>query len=183
MPSSGLVLLITSGPGIVEFRGRPRRCAKSRAISTLCLFDRTADPVWLSALHEGSRQVQALAPQHVEYPHDINWMGRTRGGGQCSARICSSSNFLCVSLWRRPPTGHATLCNVERWCFKEGAVSESDDLQKHALECMRLAADCMQLVGDVHSPTLQRHFLRMARVWTTRAERGPGRGYPDQEFN
>jgi hypothetical protein len=53
-------------------------------------------------------------------------------------------------------------------------VSESDDLRKHALECMRLAADCMQLVGDVRSPTLQRHFLRMARVWTTRAERDLG---------
>jgi hypothetical protein len=52
-------------------------------------------------------------------------------------------------------------------------VSESDNLRKHALECMRLAADCMQLAGDVHSPTLQSHFLRMARVWPTLADRGP----------
>jgi hypothetical protein len=52
-------------------------------------------------------------------------------------------------------------------------VSESDNLQKHALECMRLASDCMQLAGDAHSPALQSHFLRMAREWTTLAERGP----------
>ena len=51
-------------------------------------------------------------------------------------------------------------------------MSESD-LRKHALECVRLAADCMQLVGDVRSPTWQRHFLEMARIWTARAERGP----------
>jgi hypothetical protein len=51
-------------------------------------------------------------------------------------------------------------------------VSESDNLRKHTLECMRMVADCMQLVGDVHSPTLQRHFLRMARVWRTLADRG-----------
>jgi hypothetical protein len=57
-------------------------------------------------------------------------------------------------------------------------VSDSDNLQRHALECMRLAADCKQLAGDVHSPALQSHFLRMARVWTIRAVRG----YPDQEL-
>jgi hypothetical protein len=67
---------------------------------------------------------------------------------------------------------------LERRCLKEVRVSESD-LRKHALECMRLAADCMQLVGDVPNPALQRHFLRMARVWTTRAERGPG-AYPEE---
>jgi hypothetical protein len=62
-------------------------------------------------------------------------------------------------------------------------VSDSDNFQKHALEYMRLAADCMQLAGDVHSPTLQQHFLRMARVWTTRAERGPGVDNSLQVFN
>ena len=53
-------------------------------------------------------------------------------------------------------------------------MSESNYLRKHALECTRLAADCMQLVGDVPSPALQQHFLGMAREWTARAERGPG---------
>ena len=53
-------------------------------------------------------------------------------------------------------------------------MSESDYLRKHELACMRLAAECMQLVGDVASPTLQRHFLKMASVWTAKAEHGPG---------
>ena len=52
-------------------------------------------------------------------------------------------------------------------------MSESYYLRKHTLECMRLASDCMQLAGDAPSPALQSHFLRMARVWTTRADRGP----------
>jgi hypothetical protein len=53
-------------------------------------------------------------------------------------------------------------------------VSPSDYLRKHELECTRLASECMQLVGDVASPTVQRHFLEMARVWTAHAEHGPG---------
>jgi hypothetical protein len=52
-------------------------------------------------------------------------------------------------------------------------VSESVNWRKYELECMRLAADCMQLVGNVDSPALQSHFLRMARVWSDRAVRGP----------
>jgi hypothetical protein len=59
-------------------------------------------------------------------------------------------------------------------------VSESNNSSKHALECMRLAADCTQLAGDVRSPTLQRHFLRMASVWSTHAEQGP---VGDKSFN
>ena len=50
----------------------------------------------------------------------------------------------------------------------------SDVARKHELECLRLASDCMQLVGDVESPTLQRHFLAMARAWTAEAESGAG---------
>ena len=52
-------------------------------------------------------------------------------------------------------------------------MSKSDNFRKHELECMRLAADCMQLVGDVNNPALQSHFLRMARVWSSLADRGP----------
>ena len=52
-------------------------------------------------------------------------------------------------------------------------MSDSDYLRKHALECLRLASDCMQLVGDVSSPALQSHFLQLARVWSDRAVRGP----------
>ena len=64
-------------------------------------------------------------------------------------------------------------------------MSKSDNFRQQELECMRLAADCMQLVGDVRSPALQSHFLRMARVWSSLADRGPSadtrndRGYQD----
>jgi hypothetical protein len=52
-------------------------------------------------------------------------------------------------------------------------VQDSEKLRKHDLECLRLASDCMQLAGDVRSSALQRHFLRMAKVWTAQAEQGP----------
>ena len=52
-------------------------------------------------------------------------------------------------------------------------MSGTDYSRKHALECLRLAADCMQLVGDLRNPTLQSHFARMARVWSDLAVRGP----------
>ena len=52
-------------------------------------------------------------------------------------------------------------------------MSDPDYSRKHALECLRLASDCMQLVGDVSSPDLQSHFLHMARVWSDLAVRGP----------
>ena len=52
-------------------------------------------------------------------------------------------------------------------------MSEPVNRREHELECMRLAASCMQLAGDVQSPALQSHFVRMARVWSDRAVRGP----------
>jgi hypothetical protein len=52
-------------------------------------------------------------------------------------------------------------------------VFESLKSNKRALECVRLAADCLQLADVVHSPKLQRHFLQMARVWSTQAEQDP----------
>jgi hypothetical protein len=55
-------------------------------------------------------------------------------------------------------------------------VSESDNSRKHALECLRLEADCMQLAGVVHGPALQTHFVRMAREWSSLAVQGPKAG-------
>ena len=49
-------------------------------------------------------------------------------------------------------------------------MSRSDN--KHALECMRLEADCRQLVAEVHNTALEAHFARMAIVWSTMADRG-----------
>ena len=48
-----------------------------------------------------------------------------------------------------------------------------EQLRKHALECLRLEADCMQLAGDAPNPNLQSHFLRMARAWLALAVSGP----------
>ena len=49
----------------------------------------------------------------------------------------------------------------------------SDYARKHALECLSLAADCTALADELHSGALQRHFRRMAEVWSDRAARGP----------
>ena len=72
----------------------------------------------------------------------------------------------------------------------------SDNSQRYELECLRLASDCNQLAtevhnravegtflaSDVHNRALEIHLLRMAAVWTTRAEEGPS-GYLSQEIN
>jgi hypothetical protein len=50
---------------------------------------------------------------------------------------------------------------------------DAKQLQKHALECLRLQADCMQLAGVAHSPNVQSHFVSMARFWGTLAASGP----------
>jgi hypothetical protein len=50
---------------------------------------------------------------------------------------------------------------------------EAKQLQKHALECLRLQADCMQLAGVTRSPDVQSHFASMARFWGTLAASGP----------
>jgi hypothetical protein len=50
---------------------------------------------------------------------------------------------------------------------------EARQLQKHALECLRLQADCMQMAGLAHSPNVQSHFVFMARFWGTLAVSGP----------
>lgn len=47
----------------------------------------------------------------------------------------------------------------------------SDNLRKHELECLRMEADCWQLAGDVQSPDLQAHFIRMAKEWSLLAKR------------
>lgn len=52
-------------------------------------------------------------------------------------------------------------------------MSESDRLRKHALECLRLEADCRQLAFTADRPSLRSHFVRMARVWSDLADRGP----------
>ena len=50
---------------------------------------------------------------------------------------------------------------------------EANQLQKHALECLRLQADCMQLAGVARSPNVQSHFVSMAQFWGTLAASEP----------
>jgi hypothetical protein len=50
---------------------------------------------------------------------------------------------------------------------------EAKQLQNHALECLRLQADCIQLAGVARSPNVQSHFASMARFWGTFAASGP----------
>lgn len=52
-------------------------------------------------------------------------------------------------------------------------MSTPEQLQKLALECLRLEADCWQLAGAVRDPNLQSHFVRMARGWLTLAVSEP----------
>lgn len=58
-------------------------------------------------------------------------------------------------------------------------MSEPYNLRKHALECMRLASECLQLAGDVESQRLRAHYVRMAEEWSALANGGqilPERG-------
>ena len=50
---------------------------------------------------------------------------------------------------------------------------ESDGSRKHALECLRLEADCMQLAVETDGPNLQSHFIRMAGMWAALADARP----------
>ena len=49
-------------------------------------------------------------------------------------------------------------------------MSESDNTQKHALACMRMAAECKDLAADVPEPDLKARFLLMASMWTELAD-------------
>jgi hypothetical protein len=44
-------------------------------------------------------------------------------------------------------------------------VSESNYIQKYALVCMRLAAECRDLAADAPELDLRAHFLHMASAW------------------
>ena len=44
------------------------------------------------------------------------------------------------------------------------------NVQKYALLCMRLAAECRGLAADVPEPDLRTHFRPMASMWTELAD-------------
>jgi hypothetical protein len=51
-----------------------------------------------------------------------------------------------------------------------GRSADHEARRKHELACLRMAADCMQLVGDIQNPYLQRHFLELAKQLSAVAE-------------
>jgi hypothetical protein len=51
-----------------------------------------------------------------------------------------------------------------------GSSTDREAGRKHELACLRMAADCMQLVGEIRIPDLQRQFLELARLLTAAAE-------------
>jgi len=51
-----------------------------------------------------------------------------------------------------------------------GQPADQESARKRELACLRMAADCMQLVGDIKTPDLQRHFLELARQLTAAVE-------------
>ena len=51
-----------------------------------------------------------------------------------------------------------------------GSFTDQESGRKHELACLRMAADCMHLVGEILNPDLQRHFLELARLLTAAAE-------------
>jgi hypothetical protein len=52
-------------------------------------------------------------------------------------------------------------------------VFEPVNCRKRELECLRLAADCMELAAEIRNPVLQSHFVRMTGEWSTLAVEGP----------
>ncbi len=44
------------------------------------------------------------------------------------------------------------------------------NVQKYALMCVRLAAECRRLTADAPEPDLRAHFLRTASTWTELAD-------------
>ena len=62
-------------------------------------------------------------------------------------------------------------------------MSNSDNVRKLELECVRMAADCMQLARAARDPAQQARFVRMAEAWTGLAAHGPQHGTPHQIWN
>ena len=54
-----------------------------------------------------------------------------------------------------------------------GAPADRESARKHELACLRMASDCMELVGVIQDPAVQRRFLELARQLTAAAEPAP----------
>ena len=61
-------------------------------------------------------------------------------------------------------------------------MPETKQLRKHALECLRLQADCMELAKVAYGGNLQSHFVVMARFWGDLAVSGPSSNAGPETF-
>jgi hypothetical protein len=68
----------------------------------------------------------------------------------------------------RGDLGAALKSEIQR--LAGGSFTDQESGRKHELACLRMAADCMHLVGEILNPDLQRHFLELARLLTAAAE-------------
>ena len=57
-------------------------------------------------------------------------------------------------------------------------MSETSRSRNFELECLRMAANCMNMAADVSDPALQAHYLQMAKLWPILAARGIGAEIP-----
>ena len=73
----------------------------------------------------------------------------------------------CMQMGRSD-LGAALKSEIQR--LAGGPPADQESARKHELACLRMAADCMHLVGDIKTPDLQRHFLEMARLLTAAVE-------------
>ena len=76
----------------------------------------------------------------------------------------------CMQIGRGD-LGAALKSEIQR--LAGGQPADEQVVQKHELACLRMAADCMQLAGDIQNLELQQHFLELARQLTAAAEPAP----------
>jgi hypothetical protein len=72
--------------------------------------------------------------------------------------------------------GHRPLLrDMQISCLKFRGVTllETNHPRKHALECLRLQAECLQLAVEFDRQDARVHFVRMAGVWAALAEGNP----------
>jgi hypothetical protein len=67
--------------------------------------------------------------------------------------------------------------------FRSHPVSESANLRKQELACLRLESDCLQLADAVRNPSLKLHFMEMAKKWSALAAWGLEHDYRGQSLN
>jgi hypothetical protein len=87
--------------------------------------------------------------------------------GTSVARVADAFSVSTVAC-TTDRTPHA-MRGVGTGISRRHAVSESTNLQKHELECLRLEVDCVQLADAVDNPSLKAHFIGMAKKWSTLA--------------